>query len=101
MEKDSILEAAVNLLGATAKDKISGITGVVSSVCFDLYGCVQASLAQKSDDKGAVPASFWLDVSRLELQVVDRVMPVPSFASAAGALHAYDHGPAEKAPPPI
>ena len=32
------------VLGYRVKDKVTGYTGVATSVCFDLYGCVQVTV---------------------------------------------------------
>jgi len=66
-------------LGWKVKDKATGFTGVVSTVGFDLYGCIQgivvpevtiekASGAQKQGDPG------WFDLTRLEKVGKKRVM---------------------------
>ena len=73
------MQEYINLLGTTAIDKITGITGTVTSISFDLYGCVQAIVKQKVQEDGKVPAAQWYDVARLD--VVDRnpVMAIPNF----------------------
>ena len=85
--------AHIDLLGKTAKDLITGFTGVVSSVSFDLYGCIQVALTPPVDKDGKLADGRWLDVNRLEILDEKRCMPVPKF-SATPAKH--DHGPAEK-----
>lgn len=82
----------LDLLGYSAKDRITGFEGVVDSVCFDLYGCVQASLIPEHDKKDKEPKSGrWFDVSRLKVtdkkRVMEPVTPQPPT------------GPADKAPP--
>ena len=83
----------IDLLGRTAKDRVTGFSGVVASISFDLYGCVQAVLTPPIDKDGKPQDGRWFDVNRLEMQGAERVMPVPMFA-AKPANH--DHGPAEK-----
>lgn len=84
----------IELLGQTAKDRVTGFRGVVSSVCFDLYGCIQAAITPPVDEKGALPDGRWFDVNRLEMIAAEgRVMPVPTFAARPAD---HDHGPAEK-----
>jgi hypothetical protein len=41
------MQKHLSLLGHRVKDRISGSTGVVDSICFDLYGCVQATINQE------------------------------------------------------
>lgn len=93
-----MITKTINLLGFEASDKITGLKGVIDSVCFDLYGCVQVSLALKAKDDGEVPSGRWFDVARIDVGK-KRVMPVPAFQSADGMPQSYDHGPAHKAPP--
>lgn len=64
------------------RDRVTGFTGVVSSVSFDLYGCVQAVVTQGActADKGQVIGDqHWFDVKRLETQADVPVMAVPDF----------------------
>ena len=91
-----MINQTIQLIGFRAKDKISGLEGVIDSVCFDLYGCVQASLAPAAKD-GECPPGRWFDVQRLQVSN-DRVMDVPDFESRGKTLETYDHGPAMKAP---
>ncbi len=92
-----MITATIDLLGYRAKDKVTGLEGVVSSVCFDLYGCVQAALTPPAKE-GTVPSGHWFDVQRLEVSTV-RVMTPPDFNARAAIPAEYDSGPAEKAPP--
>lgn len=86
----------LDLLGYPARDRVTGFAGVVDSVCFDLYGCVQASLIPKHnhDDKEK-KSGHWFDVSRLEVTSKKRVMEPRDF----GTLAETPPGPADKAPP--
>ena len=70
------MQQFIDLLGYRAKDKITGFTGVISSVCFDLYGCIQVCLTQPVDDKGQIPerANSWFDTNRVSVDRTDRVM---------------------------
>lgn len=86
----------LNYLGRKAKDRVTGFAGVVSSVSFDLYGCIQAAVTPPVDEKGALPDGRWFDIQRLELADADRVMPLPTWV-AEPAKHV--HGPAEKPVP--
>lgn len=86
-------DAFLDLLGKTGRDKVTGLRGVVTSVSFDLYGCVQVAVSPPVDDKGALPDGRWFDANRIEIEDVPRVMPVPAFAKEP-AQHSY--GPAPK-----
>lgn len=81
----------IELLGYRAKDKITGMEGVITSICFDLYGCVQAVLNPGLDKDGKPKENFWYDVNRLEISKKS-VMKHPPFPS----LRAKVTGPAEK-----
>lgn len=90
----------IDLLGKKARDRITGLQGVISSVCFDLYGCVQAGISPPVDKDGKLVDSRWFDVNRLEIVDETRVMPVPAFAIEPPKYGAtpstHSHGPAEK-----
>jgi hypothetical protein len=93
-------QAHINLLGIKVRDRVTNFEGVVSSVSFDLYGCVQAAVNPPIDKDGKLPDGRWFDVHRLEPLGAEHVMPVPAFESAPpkfGAKPAtHTHGPAEK-----
>lgn len=73
------MEKHFNMLGCIYTDVITGTTGVVDSLCFDLYGCVQASLREKTRKDGTIPDARWYDVSRLKLASKKRVMEIPTL----------------------
>lgn len=81
------IQSVIDLLGRTAKDKVTGFNGVITSVSFDLYGCTQAIVSPPVRDDQTKPDAHWLDVNRLEISRAGRVMPLPSFE---------DKGPAAK-----
>lgn len=88
----SHVEAHASILGKAVKDRVTGFVGVVSSVCFDLYGCIQAAVTPPVDKEGKIVDSKWFDVNRLEVTDEKRVMPVPDYPAPA----VFAHGPAEK-----
>ncbi len=73
----------MRLLGFRVKDRITGLQGVVTSVSFDLYGCVQALIAPGEKD-GKLMESWWLDEKRLEKIGDAPVMELPSFETIPG-----------------
>lgn len=85
------------LLGFPVKDQVSGFKGVVTSISFDLYGCVQAIVSpmikdtktQKQED------SRWFDVKRLTKTAEKTVMDVPTFETVPGPAEkpAQRHNP--------
>jgi hypothetical protein len=65
----------LNILGLKCKDKVTGFSGVVTSISFDLYGCVQAVV---TPDAESGKNCTWFDVTRLDV-TSERVMDVPDF----------------------
>ena len=82
----------LRLLGKKVTDKVSTFTGIVSSVTFDLYGCIQAVVTPCVDKDGKMVEGHWIDVERLTVLIEEPVMVPPSFDEA-------DKGPAEKPAP--
>jgi hypothetical protein len=87
----------LNYLGLRVRDRVTQFTGVVESISFDLYGCVQAVVrpAVEHDDKGSsvVPEARWFDVKRLDVLSSVPVMPSPNWRLTAIG---EENGPAEK-----
>lgn len=84
----------LDLLGKKARDRVTGFTGVVASISFDLYGCVQAILNPGADNDGKLRDQVWFDVARLEILDHTPVMDPPNFEF--GAQAEGKQGPAEK-----
>ena len=82
------------LLGLQVQDKVTGFKGVVSSIGFDLYGCVQAIVTPEAGKEGALPDSRWFDVARLTTLADTPVMALPNFEFGASAEGLK--GPADK-----
>ena len=72
-------EKHIALLGYKAKDKITGFSGTIDSVCFDLYGCVQVSLRPAINAEGKIPEGHWFDVTRMDVDTSGRVVEMPNF----------------------
>lgn len=93
MDQNAINVAAhLELLGQVMEDRVTGIKGMVDSVCFDAYGCVQASLRPRATKDGELKDGRWFDVKRLK-KAGDRLMPVPVIPPAG-----KENGPADKPP---
>lgn len=85
----------LELLGCRAQDKVTGFSGVITSVCFDLVGCIQAAVTPPSlPDEKEQRHGRWFDVVRLEIG--ERVMP--SAFNEKGEP-AEDKGSSEKPEP--
>jgi len=74
----------LELLGMKVKEVITGMVGVVTSISFDLYGCVQALLNPGLDKDGKPRELHWYDVNRLVVISKEPVMEVPKFLSVPG-----------------
>jgi hypothetical protein len=93
-KKNETYKNHIELLGFRATDKITGFCGVIDSICFDLYGCVQASLRPPIDKNGKLPEPFWFDVTRLEINHDRRIVDFPDFYQ--GYIADGKKGPADK-----
>lgn len=75
-----IIKKHLDLLGHKVKDKVSDFEGVVISMSFDLYGCIQADVRPTGLDKdGKLIQGSWLDVNRLKVLSKKPLMEVPNF----------------------
>jgi len=76
-----LIEKHLGLLGHEVKDKVSDFSGVVISMSFDLYGCIQADVRPTSlnKEKGTPQQGYWMDVSRLEIVSKYPFMEQPDF----------------------
>lgn len=94
MKKPIHIQKHLSLLGKRVRDKVTGKEGVVASVGFDLYGCIQAIVNPGMEKDGKLGDSIWFDVSRLEIKSDIPVMDPPNyiFGPVAEGLK----GPAEK-----
>ena len=73
-----------DLLGRRAQDVVTGLAGVVTSISFDLSGCVMGLISPVSGEKGDLPDSRWFDTKRLRLDESDPVMAQPTFETVPG-----------------
>lgn len=74
----------MKLLGFKVQDAITGFVGVVESVSFDLYGCVQAIVKPGLDEKGLPQDGRWFDMKRLTAVSDTPVMALPTFDVVPG-----------------
>ena len=88
------MQEHISLLGMKAKDKVTGFKGVITTMSFDLYGCIQAAVTPSVDSNGKIPEGRWFDVTRLKIKGKTPVMQQPNFA--AGYVAEGRKGPAEK-----
>lgn len=69
----------LNLLGFRVEDKVTKFQGIVASISFDLYGCIQATVNPGMDKEGKPKDSHWFDVNRLTVISKKPVMDPPNF----------------------
>ncbi len=73
-------------LGRKCKDRITGFVGVGSSVCFDVYGCINTCLTPPIGKDGKPSDSHWFDNNRIE-KVSDKIVqPLPEFLAVPKAI---------------
>lgn len=91
----SNIEKHLSLLGLQVKDRVTGMTGIVVSVSFDLYGCVQAIVHPGLTPDGKPAEQHWFDIARLDVRSNTPVMPQPDYDDQ-GAVAEGRKGPADK-----
>jgi hypothetical protein len=69
----------LELLGLKVEDKVTGYRGVVASISFDLYGCVQAIVNPGLGKDKKLADSNYFDVNRLKVLSPKPVMDRPNF----------------------
>ena len=77
----------LELLGLKVRDRVTGFTGIVESISWDLYGCIQAVVRPPVNDKGEMPDGKWCDVLRLDVLETTPIMAIP------GGYQTYGSGP--------
>ena len=69
----------LSILGKKVRDRVTGMEGIATSVCFDLYGCVQTIINPGTDKDGKVRDQLWFDINRLLVLDNTPVMAPPAF----------------------
>lgn len=73
------IKTHLKLLGLRVEDRVTGLRGVVASVSFDLYGCIQAIVNPGLDKDNKPRDQHWFDVRRLNVLSDTPVMELPNF----------------------
>lgn len=73
------MKKQLDLLGTRVQDRVTGFSGVVASVTFDLYGCIQAIVNPGMGSDGKLGEPQWFDVNRLHVTDANPVMERPAF----------------------
>ena len=89
-----INDSHFKLLGFKVKDSVTGFKGVVTTLSFDLYGCIQAIVTPTIDGTGKTQDGQWFDITRLEVKSKKPVMRLPNFND--GYVSEGNKGCAEK-----
>jgi hypothetical protein len=81
-------------LGYKVKDCVTEVEGIVTSICFDLYGCTQAALCFGLNSEEEPRASRWFDLNRLIIISTTPVMISPhnSHNSETHTTSIYNQG---------
>jgi len=96
IQMTGIVEKTNAMLGLKAKDKVTGFKGVITSVCFDLYGCIQVAITPPAkSDADDLKNGHWFDINRI-IASTDRVMDSPNFDAKGTTPQDYSHGPSVK-----
>lgn len=69
----------LELLGLKVEDKVTNFSGVITTISFDLYGCIQAIVTPPVDKNGEQKDSKWFDITRLTIFNKTPVMELPNF----------------------
>ena len=90
------LNKYLDMLGMRVEDRVTGFKGVITSMSFDLYGCIQAVVNPGVDKDGKPGDSHWFDVARLLATDLEPVMDRPEFNWTPEAVADGRKGPADK-----
>lgn len=77
--KNSNTDKFLDCLGYRCRDRVTGISGVITHVGFDLYGCIQVIVNPGKRSDTSVSDTIWMDINRLEIDTSERVMEPPRF----------------------
>ena len=84
----------LSLLGKEVEDVVTGMSGIVASVSFDLYGCIQAIINPGPNKDGKPREQSGSAAPRLKVLKGKPVMEPPAYDF--GPVAEGRRGPAEK-----
>lgn len=90
------LKNHLDFLGMRVEDRVTGFKGVVATVGFDLYGCIQAVVNPGTDADGKLRDSQWFDINRLRITDETPVMGRPEFEWSTENISAGMKGAADR-----
>ena len=73
----------MELLGLRVRDMVIGTEGIVTSISYDLYGCIQAIITPSIDAKNRNDVNGWYDIKRLEILDYVPLMDIPDWDDEA------------------
>jgi hypothetical protein len=85
----------LKFLGLRVKDKVTGFEGIVVTISFDLYGCIQA-IIHPGLVEGKIGELTWFDVGRLEVLDHNPVMETQFKIKQKPSSNYYEKGPENK-----
>jgi len=91
------IQKHLDLLGHRVQDRVTGYEGVATSVCFDLYGCIQVVINPGLTPDGKLGEQCWFDVNRILVLEQELVMERPDFVK--GPIAEGGKGPESKPQP--
>lgn len=74
----------LRLLGFKVREKLTGLVGVVTSVSFDISGCVQGYVNPGVDKDNKTRDGCWYDTKRLEPLTKKSLLEAPTFEVVPG-----------------
>lgn len=89
-----LIKKHLEMLGKQVKDRVTGFTGIATTISFDLYGCVQVVVNPGMNKDKKLGECHWFDIGRLEVLSKTAVMDVPNFDY--GIVAEGKKGPSEK-----
>ncbi len=69
----------LEMMGEPSTDRVTRFSGIVISITFDLYGCVQAGVMPHVDSDGKKRQGEWFDIARLITSSKTRTVQAPSY----------------------
>ena len=80
------MEKEMKMLGFKARDKVTGFEGVITSVSFELYGCIQYLLNPGMTKENKLGDCCWFDTNRIEIVSKKPVMECKFSVDKGGDL---------------
>ena len=76
MIKEGNIKKHLECLGLKVKDKVTGRVGIITSISFDLYGCIQVVITPQC---GETFGASWYDIIRVEVLDEKPILDLPNY----------------------